>query len=346
MSNRVIDFRSDTATRPSALMYEAMQEAPLGDDCKGDDPSVNLLQERVADLTGKEAALFFPSGTMSNCAALLTHCARGDEYIVGETYHTYKYEGGGASALGGIFAHTLPVRDDGALALDDIRGAIRPDDAVYARSALLALENPTDGRPLSVETLAAMAGVARDGGLATHLDGARLYNASVALDTDLRDFAGHFESVSMCLSKGLGAPVGSVLSGERDFIKECVRWRRKLGGGMRQAGVVAACGLVALDETPPLLAADHARARRLARELSDLAASLDAGRLKVADTETNMVFVYPRDVSDFTGLVERARDSGIRIGGRDNFFRFVLHRDLGDDDVTHLLAIFAQYYKV
>ncbi|MGR4001149.1 MAG: low-specificity L-threonine aldolase [Alphaproteobacteria bacterium] len=342
--NRIADFRSDTASRPSRAMYEAMQNAELGDDCKGDDPTVNLLQERVADLLGKEAALFVPSGTMSNCTALLTHCARGDEYIVGETYHSYKLEGGGASALGGISAHTLPVEDDGSLDPSVIRDAIRPDETVYARSTLLALENPTDGKPLSCETLAAMVAPARARGLATHLDGARLYNAAVALNQTPQDLSDVFDSVSVCLSKGLGAPVGSVLSGERDFIKEASRWRRKLGGGMRQAGVLAACGLVALDETPPLLPSDHKRAQHLARELTSLAHTLEDGRLRIAPTATNMVFVYPKEVSDFIELVESAKQNNIKIGGREPFFRFVLYRDLNDDDVSALINTFALYF--
>ena len=224
------DFRSDTATRPSAKMYEAMQSAPLGDDCKHEDPSVNRLQEEVADLLGKEAGLFFPSGTQSNCTALLTHCRNGDELITGESYHIFRYEGGGASSFGGISYRTLPVGTDGGLAPEAIAEAVRPDEDTSPITRLLSLENATDGKPISLARMTEMTAPARTAGLAIHLDGARIFNAALALDTTPDQIAGFSDSTSMCLSKGLGAPAGTVLTGERDFIRLASRVRRRLGG--------------------------------------------------------------------------------------------------------------------
>ena len=340
------DFRSDTATRPSPAMYRAMAEAELGDDCKQDDPTVNALQERAAAALGKEAGLFFPSGTQSNCTALLTHCGRGEEVVLGESYHIFLYEGGGLSALGGLVPRTLPVEADGGMDPARIQGAIRPDDHTSPRSRLISLENTTDGRPLSRERMEAMLAPARACGLSAHLDGARIWNAAAALGCTPAHLAEPFDSVSMCLSKGLGAPIGTVLAGEAAFIREAARWRRKLGGGMRQAGVVAACGLVALEETPPLLAEDHRRAAHLYEGLRALAEEVQARggnkRLEILHAATNMIFLRP-DEGTQSELVQAAAEAGHKLGGR-GLLRIVLHRDITDADTDSLLAIFQRCY--
>jgi threonine aldolase len=269
-----VDLRSDTVTRPTAAMRAAMAAADVGDDVFGDDPSVNALQERIAALLGKEAALFVSSGTQGNLVAVMTHCGRGDEYIVGQSAHTYRYEAGGAAVLGSVQPQPLEHQADGSLALEDIAAAIKPDDAHFARSRLLCLENTIGGKVLPLDYLARATALARERGLATHLDGARLFNAAVALGGDpyanARAIAAHFDSVSVCFSKGLGAPVGSALVGSRAFIHEAHRWRKMLGGGMRQAGVLAAAALHALDHHVERMAVDHALARRLADGLQQV----------------------------------------------------------------------------
>ena len=232
----VIDLRSDTVTQPTTGMREAMANAPMGDDVYGEDPSVNKLESELALRLGFAKALFVPTGTMSNLLALMAHCARGDEYIVGQQAHTYKYEGGGAAVLGSIQPQPLEVQADGSLDLDQVAAAIKPDDFHFARTRLLALENTMQGKVLPLEYLAAASRLTREHGLALHLDGARLYNAAVKLGVDAGDITRHFDSVSVCLSKGLGAPVGSVLCGTADLIGKARRLRKMVGGGMRQAG--------------------------------------------------------------------------------------------------------------
>ncbi len=262
------DFRSDTVTRPTPGMRAAMAAAEVGDDVFGDDPSVNALEAQAAALLGFEAALFVPSGTQSNLVGVMTHCARGDEYIVGQDAHTYRYEAGGAAVLGSVQPQPILNARDGTLPLDDIEAAIKPDDAHFARSRLIALENTIGGKVLPAGYTQAVRELADRRGLALHLDGARLWNAAVKSGVAPRDIARGFDSVSVCLSKGLGAPVGSLLCGGRDFIRAARRWRKMLGGGMRQAGILAAAGSYALDHHIARLADDHANAARLAAGLA------------------------------------------------------------------------------
>jgi threonine aldolase len=243
----IVDLRSDTVTKPTPAMREAMARAEVGDDVFGDDPTVNALQQRIATMLGFEAALFVPSGTQSNLVAIMSHCQRGDEYIVGQMAHTYRWEGGGAAVLGSVQPQPLAHQGDGTLALADIEAAIKPDDAHFARSRLLCLENTLGGRALPLAYMRDATALACRRGLAAHLDGARLFNAATALHVSAREIAQHFDSVSVCFSKGLGAPVGSALCGSREFIARAHRWRKMAGGGMRQAGVLAAAALHALE---------------------------------------------------------------------------------------------------
>ena len=279
-----IDLRSDTVTRPTPAMRAAMAAAEVGDDVYGDDPTVNRLQSRMAERFGFERALFFASGTQSNLAALMAHCGRGDEYLVGQEAHTYKYEQGGAAVLGSIQPQPLDNEPDGTIPLDRIARAIKPNDAHFARTRLLALENTMGGRILPVAYLSSATGFAHAKGLKTHLDGARLFNAIVKLRVAETVAVEGFDSVSVCLSKGLGAPAGSVLLGSEEFIAAALRWRKALGGGMRQAGILAAAGLYALDHHVERLAEDHANAAHLAEGLRALG-------LSVEPPETNLVFV-------------------------------------------------------
>jgi threonine aldolase len=280
-----IDLRSDTVTRPSPGMRAAMAAAEVGDDVYGDDPTVNRLQAVVAERFGCESAVFFASGTQSNLSALMAHCARGDEYIVGQEAHTYKYEGGGAAVLGSIQPQPLENEPDGGISIQRIAAAIKPDDSHFARTRLLALENTIGGRVLPPAYQRQATEFAHSRGLRTHLDGARIFNAIVKLGITEREAVAGFDSVSACLSKGLGAPAGSVLLGSRDFTGQARRWRKVLGGGMRQAGVLAAAGLYALEHHVQLLAQDHANAEYLAGELRRVG-------LQVEPTHTNMVYVH------------------------------------------------------
>ena len=329
------DLRSDTVTRPTAAMRAAMLEAEVGDDVYGDDPTVNALQDRLAGDLGFEAALFLPSGTQSNLVALMAHCARGDEYIVGMDAHTYKYEGGGAAVLGSIQPQPIPHATDGSLPLDAVERAIKPDDAHFARTRLLCLENTWHGRSLSLDYLAAARALCDRRGLGLHLDGARLYNAAVASGVDPRVNTRHFDSVSVCLSKGLGAPVGSVLVGSHALVAVARRWRKVTGGGMRQAGILAAAGLHALDHHVARLADDHARAARLAAALQGLA-GVDA----VAQY-TNMVYVEiaPGRRARLRELLQ-ARQVRASVGDTGPI-RLVMHLDVDDAGVARVADAFA-----
>ena len=280
----IVDLRSDTVTQPTPSMRAAIAGASVGDDVFGDDPSVNALQERLAAMLGKQAGLFVPSGTMSNLCALMAHCQRGDEALVGQLAHLYRYEAGGGAVLGSIQFQPLPQQPDGTLALADIEAGVKPDDAHFARTRLLCLENTWNGKPLPQTYLDAAASLAHVRGLATHLDGARLFNAVVATGTPVAAMVRGFDSVSVCLSKGLGAPVGSVLVGSREFIARAHRIRKMLGGGMRQAGLLAAAAMHALDHHVGRLATDHANARRLADGLARIPG------LTVTAPDTNIVF--------------------------------------------------------
>ena len=320
----IVDLRSDTVTRPTPAMREAMARAELGDDVFGDDPSVNALQEQIAALLGKEAALFMPSGTQSNLAGIMSHCGRGDEYIVGQGAHTYRYEAGGAAVLGSVQPQPLPHQPDGSLGLADIEAAIKPDDEHFARSRLLALENTIGGKVLPMAHLADATALARSRGLATHLDGARLFNAAVALGGDARAnakaIADHFDSVSVCFSKGLGAPVGSALVGSKALIQRAHRWRKMLGGGMRQAGGLAAAASYALQHHIDRLADDHALAARLAEGISGI------DGLDVVRPQSNIVFATARGGRG-PALLEHLRSQGVLATGLIGL-RFVTHLDV------------------
>jgi threonine aldolase len=326
-----IDLRSDTVTKPTAAMWEAMHAAPLGDDVFGDDPTVNALQERIAAELGFEAALFMPTGTQSNLCGLMSHCQRGDEYIVGQMAHTYRWEGGGAAVLGSIQPQPIPNQDDGTLALADIEAAIKPDDPHFAKTRLLALENTWGGMVLPLSYIEAATALARRRGLAAHLDGARLYNAAVALGVPAREVARHFDSVSVCFSKGLGTPAGSALCGSRELIARARRWRKMAGGAMRQSGVLAAAALHALDRHVVRLADDHANAKRLAEGLQGLRG------VSVAAPQTNIVFVdLARDKP--ADIVARLAARGVLATGLYKL-RLVTHLDVSREDIERALPV-------
>ncbi|HZF79498.1 MAG TPA: low-specificity L-threonine aldolase [Rubrivivax sp.] len=331
----MIDLRSDTVTRPTAGMRAAMAAAELGDDVFGDDPTVNALQTRVAGMLGKEAALFVPTGTQGNLCALMGHCQRGDEYIAGQMAHAYRWEGGGGAVLGSIQPQPLPNQPDGSIALADIEAAIKVDDAHYARTRLLTLENTWGGKVLPQGYVEAACTLARSKGLATHLDGARLFNAAVASGASALEIARNFDSVSVCFSKGLGAPVGSALVGNADLIARAHRIRKMLGGGMRQSGVLAAAALYALDHHVQRLAEDHANARALAEGLQGLPG------VSVEPPQTNIVFV---DVAPdkATGVVDRLRQAGVLCTGLYRL-RFVTHLDVSADDIARAVTVLRQH---
>lgn len=339
----MVDLRSDTVTRPTDAMREAMFAAAVGDDVFGDDPSVNALQRAVAERLGFEAALFMPSGTQGNFCALLAHCGRGDEYLVGEFAHTYRWEAGGAAVLGSLQPQPIRQQPDGSLDLADIESAIKPDDPHYARTRLLALENTVGGKVLTLEYLQAASALARRHGLGVHLDGARLFNAAVKLASvpgntfggdpyaAARAISAPFDTVSVCFSKGLGAPVGSVLCGSAELIRRAVRVRKMAGGGMRQAGFLAAAAHYALDHHVTRLADDHARAQRLAAGLSGLAG------VHVQAPQTNIVFLdVPRERGP--GLVERLAAQGVLATGLYQL-RLVTHLDVDDAGVEHAITV-------
>lgn len=328
----MIDLRSDTVTRPTPAMRDAMHRAETGDDVYGEDPTVNALEALAAEMTGKQAAVFAPSGTQSNLIGLLSHCQRGHEYIVGQTAHTYMYEGGGAAVLGGIQPCPLPLAADGTLPLEAIEASIKPDDAHFAVTRLVCLENTQAGRVLPLDYLARYSELAQRHGLRRHLDGARLFNAAVALGVPARDICQHFDTVSICLSKGLGCPVGSVLAGDAETIRTARRWRKMVGGGMRQAGILAAAGIHALEHHVERLREDHERAIRVGRALAEL----PAFRLR-ENPQTNMVMLAAD--MDIPPLRAHLAEHGIRISGP----RWVFHLDISDNDVERLLQACRDY---
>lgn len=337
----IVDLRSDTVTKPTPAMREAMAHAEVGDDVFGDDPSVNALQARIAQLLGFEAALFVPSGTQSNLVAIMSHCQRGDEYVVGQMAHTYRWEGGGAAVLGSVQPQPIAHQADGTLALSDIEAAIKPDDAHFAKTRLLCLENTLGGKVLATDYLRDATALARRRGLATHLDGARLFNAATALGGDVRERAREiaqcFDSVSVCFSKGLGAPVGSALCGSRAFIARAHRWRKMAGGGMRQAGILAAAALHALEYHVDRLAEDHANARRLADGLAGLPG------VSVEAPDSNIVFV---DVAAgrAAGLLEHLKARGVLATGLYRL-RFVTHLDVDAAGVDRAVAAMREHLQ-
>lgn len=336
---KMIDVRSDTVTRPDQKMRQCMMDAPVGDDVYGDDPSVNSLQDYAAQLLGHEAALFMPTGTQSNLVALLTHCQRGDEYIVGGDAHTYKYEGGGAAALGGIQPQTLPFCEDGGLNLATVATLIKERDVHFARTRLLCMENSQHGRVQSLQSMQEAQLFAKQHGLLLHLDGARIANAAVYLGVDLKDIGQCFDSVSLCLSKGLGAPVGSLLIGSRQFIDEATRWRKVTGGGMRQAGILAAAGMLALTDGLERLHVDHENAAKLADALS----SIPSATIRSGWTQTNMVWL---DLDHDVGceLKEYAHKHDVLLSARGKSCRLVMHKDVSSDDVEKLSTVVRAFF--
>ncbi|WP_291012751.1 low-specificity L-threonine aldolase [Hydrogenophaga sp.] len=340
---KTIDLRSDTVTQPTAAMREAMMAAPVGDDVFGDDPSVNALQAHIAAITGKEAALFMPSGTQSNLCAILAHCARGDEYIVGQNAHTYRYEGGGAAVFGSVQPQPLNQDAQGRMALDAIEAAIKPDDMHFARTRLLCLENTWNGHPMTDAYLQDATQLARERGLATHLDGARLFNAAVATAAPgqsalarVREIADLFDSLSVCFSKGLGAPVGSALCGSQALIERARRIRKMAGGGLRQAGVLAAAAHHALDHHVNRLADDHALTQRLAGGLQGIEG------LTVRSAQTNIVFV---DVADGRGpaLLDHLKADGVLATGLIGL-RFVTHLNVDAAGIDLAIASVRDFF--
>jgi threonine aldolase len=334
---KTIDLRSDTVTRPTAAMREAMMAAPVGDDVFGDDPTVNALQDKVAAMVGMEAALFMPTGTQSNLCALMAHCARGDEYIVGQNAHTYKYEGGGAAVLGSIQPQPIENAPDGTIPIEKIRAAVKPDDAHFAITRLVALENTIGGRVLPMAYMREVSETAISMRLSRHLDGARLFNAVVHSGHSAKEICANFDSVSVCLSKGLGAPAGSVLCGSKALIHRVHRTRKMLGGGMRQAGIIAAAGIYALDHHIARLAHDHANAAALARGLSAIA------QLKVTTPDTNIIFVDVPE-ADVAPLHAHLQACGITalVGART---RLVTHLDVNAADVERTIAAFQTHFN-
>jgi threonine aldolase len=332
-----IDLRSDTVTLPSPAMRQAMAQAELGDDVYGEDPTVNKLEALAAEKLGKEAAMFVASGTQSNLVAVMTHCTRGDEYIVGQDAHTYRYEAGGAAVLGSIQPQPLDFEADGTLDLARVKAAIKPDDYHFAKTRLLCLENTQAGKVLPLDYQARASAFAHEHDLAIHLDGARIFNAVVKQSVDVQEIARHFDSVSVCLSKGLAAPVGSVLCGSAAFIKEARRWRKMVGGGMRQAGVLAAAGIVALTEMVERLHDDHLNARRLAEGL----ANIPGFDVDLVTVQTNMVFFTLAD-----SLADKFRpfmaEKGIIVSDRPSPIRVVTHYDIDAADIEYVLQAAAE----
>ena len=326
----MIDFRSDTVTRPSSEMRAVMAGAKVGDDVFGDDPSVNALEARVAELLGMESAMLVPSGTQSNLIALLTHCGRGDEYIVGQDYHTYKYEAGGAASLGSIQPQPLAVSNDGTLDLDAVKNAIKPDDFHFAKTTLLALENTHAGKVISNDYLDRAGALAKKNGLFFHLDGARVFNAAVAQGLAVKDITSRFDSVSICCSKGLGAPVGSLLCGSESFIHTARRWRKMVGGGMRQAGILAAAIDYALTHNVERLKEDHDNAQHLASLLSDIPT------ISVENPHTNMLYIELQSSEQGEHLQQYLAGKNILISSGKRI-RLVTHLDINATDIEYFV---------
>ena len=330
----MIDLRIDTVTQPCEGMRTAMAHAEVGDDVYGDDPTVLRLEAHLCELTSKEAAVFVPSGTQSNLCALLSHCARGDEYIAGQDAHTYRYEAGGAAVLGGIQPQPIPFNARGELPLESIAQVIKPDDPHFARTRLLCLENTQGGKPLSLQYLAGATTLAREHNLSCHLDGARLFNAALAINAAVADICASFDTISICLSKGLGSPMGSVLAGSEVLIRKARRWRKMLGGGLRQVGVVAAAGLYALEHNVRRLADDHHRAGKLAAHFNDLES------IGKATNQTNMVFL-DTSAATLRDLKTYLLENDVVISGG----RLVFHKDISHSDLDRLLSVITEFAR-
>ena len=336
---REIDLRSDTVTKPSREMLDFMMTAEVGDDVYGEDPSVNFLERKMCSVTGMESAVFAPSGTQTNLIALLAHCSRGDEYIVGQQGHTYKYEGGGAAVLGGIQPQPLDYEPDATLNLDKVAKAIKPLDNHFARTRLLCLENTQAGRALPTGYLPSVRDFCDSNKLALHLDGARIFNAAIDQDVDIRTITRCFDSVSICLSKGLGSPVGSVLCGSGEIIARARRWRKVVGGGMRQSGYLAACGIYALDHNIRRIGIDHDNAHRLAAGLGQI----NELNVKNNTAHTNMVFLEI-EKKTFLALKHYLNKRSIRVGGYGEM-RLVTHLGITKTDIDTVVDAFADFFR-
>jgi threonine aldolase len=334
---KIVDLRSDTVTRPTREMRRVMAEAEVGDDVYGEDPTVNRLETMAAEILGMEAALFVGSGTLGNLLALLAHCERGDEYIAGQTAHTYRWEGGGGAVFGGIQPQPLPFLPDGTLDLAEVEAAIKPDDSHYARTRLICLENTQEGKPVPLPYIEKAALLARRRSLGLHLDGARVFNAAVALQVPATEITRHFDTVSFCLSKGLGAPVGSVLCGRKELVARARRWRKVAGGGMRQAGILAAAGIFALQRNVERLAEDHENARLLSQGLQGVEG------ITVSPARTNMVFLSMKP-DDADGVRLHLRKAGILIREGERV-RLVTHLDVTPGDVERVVTAFRSYFE-
>jgi threonine aldolase len=340
---KIIDMRSDTVTLPTPTMREAMYQAKMGDDVFGEDPTVNRLEEMAAERMGKEAALFVASGTMANLVCLLTHCGRGDEFIVGHLAHIFVHEAGASAGLGGLHPHIIPNQPDGTLDSRDVEAAVRGDNIHFPRTRLICLENTHNrcgGAALSVEYTNSLCELARSRHIAVHLDGARIFNAAIALGADVKELARNVDSVSFCLSKGLSCPIGSLVCGNADFIAEARRYRKMLGGGMRQAGTIAAAGVVALEQMIDRLAEDHVNARRLAEKLAEIP-GLSVALERV---ETNIVYFDLLDGSlQPDQFLARLREGGVKMQSTGpRRFRAVAHYGIEAEDVEKALTMVRQ----
>lgn len=329
----MIDFRSDTVTRPTQAMRDAMANALVGDDVYGDDPTINELEAWAAERHGFEAALFTSSGTQANLLGLMAHCERGDEYLCGQQAHNYKYEAGGAAVLGSIQPQPIENNPDGSLCFSKLEAAIKPDDFHFARTKLLSLENTINGKVLPLSYLAQAREFVNKHNLQLHLDGARVYNAAVALDVDIKQIAQHFDSMTICLSKGLSAPVGSLLLGTAEYIQKARRIRKMLGGGMRQAGILGAAAKLALTEQVPQLAIDHSNAKYLAEQLNTVAGF----NVNVEHIQTNIVFARLDSQIDIHDVVQKAKEQDILLSAS-NPIRFVTHKDVSKEDIDSLIV--------
>ncbi|MCF8068834.1 MAG: low-specificity L-threonine aldolase [Desulfobacterales bacterium] len=336
---KYIDLRSDTVTRPTKAMRTAMFEAEVGDDVYGEDPTVNELERLSTEMLGTESAIFASSGTQSNLLALMSHCSRGDEYIVGQKAHIYKYEGGGAAVLGAIQPQPLDFREDGTFDLKQVAAAVKPDDFHFARTKLLCLENTHNGLALPMDYFYKAKSFTEKYGLSLHLDGARIFNAAVKENVSAKEIAKHFDSISVCLSKGLGSPVGSVLCGTNQVIQSARRWRKVLGGGMRQVGILAAAGVYALKNHVERLAEDHENALILAKGLEEI----EELQVNYTTAQTNMVFLEA--AKDYAvSLSEHLAQKGILIWG-DETIRLVTHLDINEEDIRRTILVFKEFFK-
>lgn len=331
--NNIIDLRSDTVTKPSKKMLDFMAKAKVGDDVYKEDPTVNRLENKISKMAKKDAALFVPTGTMSNLLSLLSHCDRADEYICGQDAHIYKYEAGGGAVVGSIQPQPIEIQKDGSLDLEQVKQAIKPPNNHFAKSKLLCLENTHHGQVLSMDYLKKANSFAKDNNLLLHIDGARIFNAIVELGVKLSDITKYCDSISICLSKGLGTPAGSLLVGSTDFIEKARKYRKMLGGGMRQSGVLAASGLYALKYNIKSLKNDHKNAKNLALTIKNLK------HIKLISNHTNMVFVSSKNQHE---LVKYLQKHNILISGYGKL-RVVFHRDISKEDTQKVIKVFKSY---